>query len=128
MNTLATIARGSGNMLVPASSIVIGEACHLLLSPASILGWGPFAQLGIVGAAVGVLSAYAVGAAIMGSYLCSRQALARIEARRIRITAAETRVILAIGAPTAAGVVVFWSTNFFTTGLMGQLGSAPIAA
>jgi putative MATE family efflux protein len=128
MNTLANIAQGAGNMLVPASGICLGEACHLLLSPALILGWGPVPPLGMVGAAVGVLSAYMIGAVVIGSYLCSRQALARIEMRRIRITAAETWAMLAIGAPTAAGVVVFWLTTVFTTGLIGHLGSAPLAA
>jgi Na+-driven multidrug efflux pump len=91
MNILANITRGAGNMLVPAFSIVIGETCHLALSPILILGWGPFPPLGIVGAAVGALSAYVLGAAIIGGYLCSHQALTRIEAARIRITAAETR-------------------------------------
>ena len=128
MNILANVARGSGNMRVPAFSIVGGEVMHLALSPMLILGWGPFPRRGIQGAAVGVLSAYALGAATIGGYLCSRQALARIQLVRVRITAAETRTILAIGAPAAATVLVFWAINVFTTGLIGQLGSGPIAA
>jgi len=128
MNILANISRGSGNMRVPAFSIVAGEMCHLLLSPTLILGWGGFPQLGIVGAAVGALSAYALGAVITACYLCSRRALVRIEVARIRIATAETRTILAIGAPAAASVLIFWATTVVITGLVGQLGSVAIAA
>ncbi len=128
MNILANIARGAGNMFVPALGIVVGEACHLVLSPTLILGWGPFPRLGVVGAALGALSAYLLGAATIGGYLCSRRALTRLEAARIRIAVAEARAILQVGAPATASVAVFWSLNFFTTGLIGQLGSAPIAA
>jgi Na+-driven multidrug efflux pump len=44
-------------MMVPAFAIAIGEAFHLALSPVLILGWGPFSQHGIVGAALAALSA-----------------------------------------------------------------------
>ena len=126
MNIMANVARGAGNMVVSASAIFVGEACHLVLSPALILGWGPFPQLGVVGAALGALSAYAVGATILAVHLFSHRALARVE--RLRVGAQETRAILDIGAPAAASSVAFWIATFFTAGLVGQLGSASVAA
>jgi putative MATE family efflux protein len=126
MNIMANVARGAGNMVASASAIFIGEACHLVLSPALILGWGPLPQLGVVGAAIGALSAYAVGAAVLALHLCSRRALARVE--RLRVGADETRAILDVGAPAAASSVTFWIATLFTAGLVGQLGSAPVAA
>jgi Na+-driven multidrug efflux pump len=60
-------------MMVPAFAIAIGEAFHLALSPVLILGWGPFSQHGIVGAALAALSAYAVGTLVMLIHLGSRQ-------------------------------------------------------
>src|SRR5260370_17974055 len=74
MNLLANVSRGAGNMMVPAFAIAIGEAFHLALSPALILGWGPFPALGIVGAALAALAAYAVGATVLILHLVSRQA------------------------------------------------------
>jgi hypothetical protein len=46
MNLLANVSRGAGNMIVPASAIFVGEACHLLLSPALILGLGAVSKAG----------------------------------------------------------------------------------
>ena len=82
MNLLANVSRGAGNMMVPAFAIAIGEAFHLALSPALILGWGPFPALGIIGAALAALSAYAVGATVLVLHLVSRQALVRLRLRR----------------------------------------------
>ena len=65
MNTLANALRGAGNMLVPATAIIIGELAHLLLSPVLILGLGPFPALGIVGAAIGILASYLLGSLIL---------------------------------------------------------------
>jgi putative MATE family efflux protein len=127
MNTFANIARGSGNMLVPASGIFLGEACHLLLSPALILGWGPFPRLGITGAALGTLSSYALGTGIIGAYLCAPQALVRIELRRIAVRRDTAWRILRIAAPAAASVLVFYSVNLLTLFLIGRLGTAVIA-
>jgi putative MATE family efflux protein len=128
MNILANVSRGAGNMGMAALGIAFGEIAHLLLSPVLILGWGPFPPLGIVGAAIGILAAYATGAAVIGVHLLSRHALVRIELQHIRIRAAEARAILEIGMPAAATVLVFWSTSVVTTALVGQLGSVPLAA
>jgi putative MATE family efflux protein len=128
MNLLANVVRGSGVMLVPASAIFVGEACHLLLSPALILGWGPLPQLGIAGAAIGALSAYAVGAATLGIYLVLPRALARIRLRGLRLSADTALPILRIGVPAAAGVIAFGSFNPVVLWLLAPLGETTIAA
>jgi Na+-driven multidrug efflux pump len=53
LNTLASIVRGTGTMLLPTSVVISGGLVTLSLSPALILGWGPLPRLGIAGAAVG---------------------------------------------------------------------------
>ena len=101
MNIMANVSRGAGTMVVPASAIMIGEAFHVALSPALIMGWGPFPTLGIAGAAIAVLSAYVVGTAVLAAYLCSRHALVRLEPALIRLKRAETNAILKVGAVAA---------------------------
>src|SRR2546425_133573 len=49
-NTLASVVRGTGNMLLPAGLVIGGGVLALMLSPALILGWGPVPPLGIAGA------------------------------------------------------------------------------
>src|SRR5262249_6943510 len=49
LNGLASIIRGTGNMLVPASVICVGVVALVPLSPLLIFGIGPFPALGIAG-------------------------------------------------------------------------------
>ena len=47
MNGLASVIRGTGNMLVPSMMILAGVAALIPLSPILIFGVGPFPQLGV---------------------------------------------------------------------------------
>jgi Na+-driven multidrug efflux pump len=49
MNALASIIRGTGNMLVPSLAVCIGVVLLIPLSPLLIFGWGPVPALGIAG-------------------------------------------------------------------------------
>jgi Na+-driven multidrug efflux pump len=128
MNLLANVSRGAGNMMVPAFAIAIGEAFHLALSPALILGWGPFPALGIMGAALAALAAYAVGATVLILHLVSRQALVRLRLRTVRFRRGEAAAILSVGALSAASATLFQITTFFLAGLLSALGSSAVAA
>jgi Na+-driven multidrug efflux pump len=128
MNLLANVSRGAGNMMVPAFAIAIGEAFHLALSPALIRGWGPFPAMGIVGAALAALAAYAVGAAVLVIHLASRQALVRLRLSAIRLRRAEAAGILQVGAVSAASATLFQITTFLIAGLLSVLGSSAVAA
>jgi putative MATE family efflux protein len=128
MNLLANVSRGAGNMMVPAFAIAIGEAFHLALSPALILGWGPFPALGITGAALAALAAYAVGATVLILHLVSHQALVRLRLRTVRFRRDEAIAILSVGALSAASATLFQITTFFVAGLISALGSSAVAA
>jgi putative MATE family efflux protein len=128
MNLLANVSRGAGNMMVPAFAIAIGEAFHLALSPALISGWGPFPALGIVGAALAALAAYAVGTLVLVVHLASRHALVRLQRAAIRLRRDEANAILSIGALSAASATLFQITTFLVAGLISGLGSITVAA
>ncbi len=128
MNLLANISRGAGNMVVPAVAIAIGEVFHLALSPLLIFGWGPLPALGIVGAGVAAVAAYAVGTAVLVVHLVSRHALVGVERRRLRWRRDEAAEILRVGGLSAASALLFQITTFLVAGLIAGLGSAVIAA
>jgi Na+-driven multidrug efflux pump len=128
MNLLANVSRGAGNMMAPAFAIAIGEAFHLALSPALIVGWGPLPALGIVGAALAALLAYAVGATVLVVHLVSRQALVRLRLAAIRPRRAEVGAILGVGALSAASATLFQISTFLIAGLFSVLGSSAVAA
>ena len=49
MNALASVIRGTGNMLVPSLAVCLGIVLLVPLSPLFIFGWGPVPALGIAG-------------------------------------------------------------------------------
>jgi putative MATE family efflux protein len=128
MNLLANVSRGAGNMVVPAFAIAIGEVFHLALSPLLIVGWGPLPALGIVGAGVAAVAAYAVGTLVLALHLVSRHALVRLERRRLRWCRDEAAEILRVGGLSAASALLFQITTFLVAGLIAGLGGTAIAA
>src|SRR5262249_42848766 len=128
MNLLANVSRGAGNMVVPAFAIAIGEAFHLALSPVLILGLGPLPALGIVGAALAAIAAYAVGSVVLVVHLMSRHALVRLKPRQIGLRREEATSILSVGALSAASATLFQISTFLVAGVLSRLGSAAVAA
>jgi putative MATE family efflux protein len=127
MNTLANAVRGSGNMLVPALAIAGGEVVHLGLSPALILGWGPFPRLGVSGAALAIIACYACGAAILLAYLAIGRGSVRLAPAGLRPKAALTRDIMRVGGLAMLNVVQWQSASFIVTAAVAGFGAAALA-
>src|SRR5437773_12032849 len=64
-NTLGSVLRGAGNMLLPALVVVAGGPVLVALSPALIWGWGPFPRLAIAGAGVAFVAYYPPGSRVL---------------------------------------------------------------
>ena len=121
LNGFASVIRGTGNMLVPASVICAGVVVLLPLSPVLIFGIGPFPALGIAGGGVALLLFYAAGSAVLAWYILSGRNIARLRPTRPRwplfreilgvgavaaVTSVQTNVIIALATAlvaTAAG-------------------------
>ena len=121
LNGLASIIRGTGNMLVPALVICVGVAVLVPLSPLLIFGIGPFPALGIAGGGVALVLFYAAGTAVLAWYILSGRNIARLRPTRPRwplfreilgvgavaaVTSVQTNVIIALATAlvaTAAG-------------------------
>ena len=99
MNALASVIRGTGNMLVPAMVICAGVVVLVPLSPCLIFGVGPFPELGVAGAGVALVLFYAAGTAVLLWYILSGRNLARFRLTRLRWPL--FRDILAVGAVAA---------------------------
>lgn len=127
MNLGANILRGTGNMVVPASAIVAGEAIHLLVSPALILGWGPLPALGIAGAGIGILASYGVGACIILAYLVGGRALVRPRLADLVPRVTTLKPILGVGVFSALNVLQFQFTTLVMTAFVGGYGAAELA-
>jgi len=84
MNALASVLRGTGNMLVPSIAICVGVVLLIPLSPLLIFGLGPVPALGIAGGAIAVLLTTALTIAGMAWYIWSGRSVVRPILARLR--------------------------------------------
>ena len=68
-NTLASVIRGTGTMVVPAWAIAGCAGLDVLLSPVLIFGAGPIPGLGIRGAALSFVVSFGIGSVALATYL-----------------------------------------------------------
>ena len=117
MNGLASVIRGTGNMLFPSMVICIGVALLIPLSPLLIFGFGPLPAMGIAGGGVAVLATTALMAAILAWYILSGSSIVRLRMARLRW--AFFADILRVGAVGSLSTLQTTLTVALTTGLVG---------
>lgn len=117
-NGLASVIRGTGNMLVPAMVTVAGVALLIPLSPVLIFGLGPIPALGVAGGGAALAVFYAGGTAVMGWYVLTGRAGLRLRLARLRWDL--FRQILGVGAVAAISSIQTNVTVMLTTALIGR--------
>jgi len=124
-NTLASALRGSGNTLAPAIALVIAAIVQVPLSGALTLGWSPFPQLGIRGAALSYVVAFAVSSVAMAAYLWASP----LRPQRVdwQLARQRFRDILRVGAISSLGALQTVLTAVLLTGFVAGFGSAALA-
>ena len=89
MNALASVIRGTGNMLVPSLAVCVGVVLLVPLSPLLIFGLGPLPALGIAGGGLAVVVTTALTAAVLAWYILSGRCV--VQLRRARLEGAVLR-------------------------------------
>ena len=126
MNGLASIIRGTGNMLVPALVICGGIVMLVPLSPLLIFGLGPFPALGVAGGGAALLLYYVAGIGIFAWYILSGRN--GVNFRWAKPQWPLFREILRVGAVAAITSVQTNLTIALTTSLVGNwYGPADVA-
>jgi Na+-driven multidrug efflux pump len=124
MNALASVIRGTGNMLVPALAICAGVVALVPLSPLLIFGLGPIPAMGIAGGGI-ALVLYNLGVAlVLAWYVLSGRNIARV--RFASLAWARAREILRVGAVAGVSTVQTNVTIALVTALVG-LSAGPAA-
>jgi putative MATE family efflux protein len=117
MNALASVIRGTGNMLFPSSVVCVGVVLLVPLSPLFIFGLGPFPAMGIAGGGVAVVATTALMAVILAWYVLSGNSIVRF--RSARLKAAFFADILKVGGVGSLSTLQTTLTVALTTGLVG---------
>jgi putative MATE family efflux protein len=118
MNALASVIRGTGNMLVPALVICGGVVVLIPLSPCLIFGIGPFPALGVAGGGTALVLFYAAGTAVLLWYILAGRSVVRLRATGLRWPL--FRDILRVGAVAAVTSVQTNVTIGVSTALVGH--------
>jgi putative MATE family efflux protein len=123
VNALASVLRGTGNMLVPAVVVCGGIVLLVPLSPCLIFGIGPFPALGVAGGAVALLVYYALALAILAWYVLAGRSIVRLHLTPLRWDAFWS--ILKVGAVASLVSLQTNVTIALTTGLVGGVAGPP---
>lgn len=126
LNALASVIRGTGNMLVPSMAICVGVAVLVPLSPLLIFGLGPVPAMGIAGGGVAVVLTNALTGLVLAVYLLSGRSVVRV--RRVRARWALFADILRVGAVGAVNTLQTSLTITLTTALVGAAGGTAALA
>ena len=126
-NTLASVMRGTGNMAFPAVTLSVAAAVQIPLCGALVLGWGPFPQLGIAGAAISYVSSFGAATIFFAVYIVTGHSGLHIHWRNLKISAVLFKDILGVGLISSVNTIQTIATAVIVTGLVGSFGTAALA-
>ncbi len=126
-NTLASVVRGTGNMRVPSTGLVVVGLTQVATGGVLAFGIGPFPALGMVGVALGNIIAYASGTCFFAWYLASGIGRLRLRPRGFPLRWELLVDILRVGALSCLSPLQTMLTMLVFTSLLARLGEVPLA-
>jgi putative MATE family efflux protein len=126
MNALASVLRGTGNILVPGLVIMVGAVLLVPLSPLLIFGYGVVPPLGIAGGAIALVFYYVGGTLVLAGYIARNKSV--IAFRKSRLKARLFIDILKVGAVGSISSLQTNVTVGVTTGMIGAAYGAHAVA
>jgi putative MATE family efflux protein len=127
VNTLASILRGTGDMRVPSTVLLVVSVLQIALGGALGLGIGPVPRLGMPGVALGQLLAFGAGAVFLGWWLASGRARIRLGWRGLALRGELFADILKVGALACLSPVQSVLTVLIFTALVARAGVDALA-
>lgn len=126
-NTLASILRGTGNMLIPSLGIFTAAILQIMVGGILSLGAGPIPSFGMIGIAIGYIIANAVSVMFFAWYLQSRHSRLKLVLHKQFLQREMFIDILKVGAVSMASPLQTVLTVVVFTGFVAQLGMLPLA-
>ncbi len=120
-NTLSSVLRGTGNMLVPAVALICAALVHLPLSATLV------ANIGIAGAGVAYVTTFSLAAAAMAGVVFRRASALRPRRADLTLDWRLFREILRVGGISVLSSFQTVLTAVIVTGFVGRYGAAALA-
>jgi putative MATE family efflux protein len=123
----AEIMNAYGDTVTPMLINAITVGLNVFLDPLMIFGWGPFARMGVAGAALATILCQALSAAVSLWVLMTGRRKLRVTWRDLRPEIAWVKRILRIGLPASVGASGTSFGFIVLTGIIGRVPNATIA-
>lgn len=120
-NTLSSVLRGTGNMLVPALTLIAAAVVHVPLSAFLV------SRIGIGGAGVAYVTTFGIAAAAMVVVVFRRSSTLRPARADLRLEWRLFREILRVGGISVLSSVQTVLTAVILTGFVGRYGAGALA-
>jgi putative MATE family efflux protein len=120
-NTLSSVLRGTGNMLVPALTLIVAAVVQLPLSGFLV------SRIGIAGAGVAYVTAFGIAAAAMAVVVFRRSSTLRPARADLRLEWRLFREILRVGGISVLSSFQTVLTAVVLTGFVGRYGPGALA-
>lgn len=126
-NCLASVARGSGNMVVPAAITLIAGLLQIAIGGMFGLGIGPVPKLGVAGVAMGQLVAFSLATAALVIFLRSRRSRTKLLFNFRLAERARFADILRVGMLAALSPLQSVGSVLVLTALIARFGPEALA-
>ncbi len=121
------IFRGAGDAVVAMRALWLANGINIILDPCLIFGWGPFPEMGLVGAAVATTIARGIGVAYQFSVLLRGRQRVGMKALHMRLNLPVMRTLMRI---SVSGIIQFFVATASWMGvmrIMALFGSVTLA-
>ncbi|MGB0732862.1 MAG: MATE family efflux transporter [Pontibacterium sp.] len=119
--------RAAGDTKTPAKLMALSSLINLILDPLLIFGWGPVPALGVEGAALASVIAWAITLGLICITLYKRQ-LISAQSWDIKRVWGNWYEVMRIGVPAATSNMMTPIANGFLTAIVAGFGSEAVAA
>lgn len=126
-NMLASVARGSGNMAVPAFTLLVAGVVQVAVGGALGLGLGPMPRLGMAGVALGQVVAFVGAAIVLFAYLRSPRSRLRLRFAFDMLSAPRFGELMKVGSISMLSPLLSVTTVLVLTGLVARFGPEALA-
>lgn len=127
VNTLASIVRGTGNMMVPSSALLGASLIQIVVGGMFGLGLGPAPRLGIAGVAMGLVTGFSAAAVFLLWFLLSGRARITLRFSGVPLSREMFFDILKVGAVAALSPLQSVLTVLIVTRLVAAHGTEALA-
>lgn len=127
VNTLASIVRGTGNMMVPSSALLGASLLQIAVGGTFGLGLGPVPRFGIAGVAMGVVVGFSCAAVFLFWFLMSGRARITLRLSGIPLQREMFFDILKVGIVAALSPLQSVLTVLIVTRLVSNYGTEALA-